>query len=208
MPSLISHLGKAKQEELLADLNYLNLKEFQTFCKKHTIPYRIRIRTESGQTKSTKDTDRKSIVLDRIRHYLTTGKILAETCFPANIVRTDPIPEGLLPTDRLYYGRYDKKSPAMIDLLKSLTDGKFRNGAIARILAREFWTAGKAPTFVEFANAWSKADVKGLGYHPEAAWLTDRARGDAGADWKEKRIRKAKSVLKILRSIPLQNRGD
>ncbi len=48
--------------------------------------------------------------------------------------------------------------------------------------------AGKAPTFAEFANAWLKANGKGLGVHldlhPEAAWLTDRARNEAGKDWK------------------------
>lgn len=90
-------------------------------------------------------------------------------------------------------------------LLRRLTNGEFKNGAVARILAREFWTAGKAPTFAEYAKAWVKANKKGLGIedslHPEAAWLTDRARNQAGKNWKTKREAKAKRVLRVLATI-------
>lgn len=88
-----------------------------------------------------------------------------------------------------------------MNLLSKLTDGGFRDGAIARILVREFWNSGKAPTFAEFAGAWQRANKRGLGPHPEAAWLTDRARNKAGKDWKAKRERIAKRALKILGSI-------
>ena len=201
MPTLISHLNKTKRRELYNDLNYLNLREIRDFCKQHSIPYTIWVETDSGEKKRTRDADRKSVVLGRVRHYLKTGIVLGETCFPAQVVRFDSLPQILKSTDRLYYGWYDKKNKVMIDLLKGLTDGEFKNGAIARILAREFWTTGKAPTFAEFANAWLKAKEKGLGRHPEAAWLTDRARNEAGKDWKAKRERKAKKVLKILSAI-------
>jgi len=89
----------------------------------------------------------------------------------------------------------------VIELLQRLTSGEFKDGALARILAREFWMNGKAPTFAEFANAWLKARRTGLSPHPEAAWLTDRARNEAGKNWKAKRERKAKKVVKILRAI-------
>jgi hypothetical protein len=182
-------------------LNYLNLQEIRCFCKEHSIPYTIHVETPSGEPRRTPDTDRKSVVLGRIRHYLKTGKVPNATVFAAAIVRRDPIPHVLHATDRLYYGWYDKKNPVMLELLRSLTDGEFRNGAIARILAREFWTAGKAPTFDEYARAWRVANRKGLGYHPEAAFLTDLARNEAGKDWKAKRVRKAKNVLRVLERI-------
>ena len=201
MASLISDLSRTEQQKLLDDLNYLNIKEFRSFCNEHAIPYVIRVETGSGERKKSKDTDRKSIVLGRIRHYLKTGRVLEETCFSAEIVRLEGPPKRLRPTDRLYYGWYDKKNKVMIDLLRRLTGGEFKNGAIARILAREFWTDGKAPTFAEYAKAWLKASKKGLGLHPEAAWLTDRARGAAGKDWKAKRTRKAKNVLKVLDAL-------
>jgi hypothetical protein len=44
-------------------------------------------------------------------------------------------------------------------------------------------------------------DRKGLGDHPEAAFLTDLARNEAGKDWTAKRVRKAKNVLSVLEGI-------
>ena len=41
--------------------------------------------------------------------------------------------------------------------LGELTDGQFRDGAVAQVLAMEFWTRGEAPTLAEFARAWTQA---------------------------------------------------
>ena len=51
MPTLISHLNKTEQRELLNDLNYLNLREMRGFCKQHSIPYTIGIVIDSGERK-------------------------------------------------------------------------------------------------------------------------------------------------------------
>ncbi len=205
MPSLIAHLSKRAQRELLDDVNYLNLGELRTFCREHGIPTAIYIEAESGERRRSKDTDRKSVVLGRVRRYLETGRVPEPTVFCAAVVRLDGLPEEPRPTDRLYYGCYDKQNPKMMALLRKLTDGAFRNGAVARILAREFWTAGVAPTFREFAREWIVANEKGLGIadgeHPEAAFLTDRARGEAGDDWKQKRARIAAKVQDALATI-------
>lgn len=205
MPSLIAHLGRRAQRELLDDLNYLNLGEMRVFCRKHGIPTAIYIETGSGERRRSKDTDRKSVVLDRVRIYLKTGLVPEATVFRAAVVRLEGLPGNPGPRDRLYYGCYDKHDPKMIELLRDLTDGAFRSGAVARILAREFWTAGVAPTFAEFAREWQAASTRGLGIaegdHPEAAFLTDRAKGDAGADWKTKRAQIAARVQEVLAAI-------
>lgn len=205
MPSLLSHLKATERQQLFDDLNYLNLGELWQFCKAHEIPYAIHYDTPDGERKRSKDTDRKSVVLARVTKYLETGEVPPPTCFPASVVRFVPPPAKLGPQDRLYYGWYDKTNPAMIDVLRRITGGTFRNGAIARILAREFWTKGIAPTFAEYATAWKRAAADGLGIergdHPEAAWLTDRARGDT-KDWKAKRVRRAKRALDVLNRIP------
>ncbi len=198
---MLDHLTPRQQEQLLEDLNYLNLGEIRTFCKRHSIPYSIYVETESGDRQKTRDTDRKSVVLERVRHFLKTGEVLAATCFAAIVVCPGPAPTHFAAKDRLHYGWYDKTHPGMLKILSELTGGEFRNGAIARILAREFWTAGKAPTFKEFAKAWQKAQAQGLGHHPEAAWLTDRARGTQGPDWKRKRERIAQRTLHQLNSL-------
>lgn len=199
--SPISTLPKKKQQELLIDLNYLNTTEIKSFCKRFSIPYGIAIETHQGCRKKTKEDDRKGVILHRIRHFLRTGVVLKETCFLAEVVCFDAIPEKLRPSDRLFYGQYDKTSHTMETLLKSLTQGKFRNGAIARIVAREFWSKGEAPTFEQYASAWLQAVKEHRKPNPEWAFLSDRARGTAGSDWKRFRREKARKVIELLNQI-------
>ena len=61
------------------------------------------------------------------------------------------------PRDRLYYRWYAKELAGVMRLLRDLTGGRFRDAAVARVLAMEFWTRGEAPTFEEFARSWTKA---------------------------------------------------
>jgi hypothetical protein len=101
----------------------------------------------------------------------------------------------------LFYGQYDKPNPIMIALLRRLTNGQFENGAIARVLAREFWTRGEAPTFREYASAWIDASDKHLEPNPEWAFLSDRTSKGAVPNWKNLRNVKAAEVLKVLDQI-------
>jgi hypothetical protein len=202
MSALIAHLSAAERKRLLADINYLNLEEVGAFCKRHKIPMRIEYEIAGGKFKATRSNDRKKIVLERIRVYLKTGKVPPPTRYAKSIVRLEPLERPPTARDRLYYGRYDKKNPDMIALLKELTGGKFRNGATARIVLAEFWSRGEAPTYKEFARAWLAAGEDFLLVeHPEAAYLNDHARGDAGPEWKARRQRIARDVLKILSAI-------
>ena len=201
--SPISKLSKSGQRELLHDLNYLNLAEIKQFCKRQSIPFTIAIETKDGARKTTREDDRKGVILDRIRHFLRTGKVPEETRFPAAVVCFGPLPHELTPDDRLLYGQYDKTSRAMIQLLKELTAGQFRNGAIARILARKFWSMGIAPTFGEFASAWLEETRAHTGPNPEWAFLSDRASKGAVPDWKKLRAAKASKVMKVLDTLPI-----
>jgi hypothetical protein len=199
--SPLSRLPKDQHQALLDDLNYLNLAEIKSFCKQHSIPYAIAIETKDGSRKKTKEDDRKGVMLNRLRHFLRTGVVLEETCFPASVVSLDPLPDNLTAADRLFYGQYDKTNRTMVNLLRDLTGGHFRNGAIARILAREFWTQGKAPTFREFASAWLQATREHTEPNPEWAFLSDRANKVATPDWKKLRAQKASKALKALNRI-------
>ena len=200
-PSLIAKLPKQERQQLLDDLNYLNMAEIKSFCQRLAIPYRITIETEDGSTRTTSVEDRKGIILNRIRTFLQKGVIPEETRFNARIVCFDPPPAEFTPDDHLFYGRYDKSNRQMIVLMKELTDGQFRDGAIARILAREFWTRGKAPTFKEFAAAWLQAVQEHTAPNPEWAFLSDRTGGTTATGWKKLRAKKAASVLKRLNQI-------
>ena len=46
--SPISSLPADQQQELLDELNYLNIAEIKSFCKRHSIPHTIAIETKSG----------------------------------------------------------------------------------------------------------------------------------------------------------------
>ena len=89
-------------------------------------------------------------------------------------------------------------------MLRNLTAGRFKDGAVARVLAVEFWTRGEAPTLEEFARSWTKAKAE---EHrlltPEYAYLTDlkRHRADSKSKWKAVRKAKAKSALKTLARV-------
>jgi hypothetical protein len=196
-----SKLPKGEQKELLDDLNYLNGMEIKSFCKRHSIPYKIAIETRDGGRRTTKDVDRKGVMLNRVRHFLQTGVVLEQTCFPAAVVCFDPRPDKITQDDRLFYGQYDKKNRKLIALLKSLSNGQFENGAIARILAREFWSKGEAPTLREYASAWIQASREHTRPNPEWAFLSDRANKLAVSDWKQLRANKASKVMKLLNQI-------
>jgi hypothetical protein len=202
MPNLLSRLTKDAQARLLEELNYLNLEEFRGFCSDRGIPYKILAEYPGGQMKATKDTDRKPIVLARIRHYLATGDAGQPTCIPKEIVRDDDPPARPGPRDRLFYRWYSKEHTGVIRTLSELTDGRFRDGAVARVLAMEFWTRGEAPTLAEFARAWTraKADQHRL-LTAEYAYLTDLKHKRAGSEWKSLRKAKAASALQTLTRI-------
>lgn len=197
----ISKLMKPEQQQLLDDLNYLNTAEIKAFCKRHSLPYTIAIKTKDGRRRKTHEDDRKGVMLERVRIFLKTRTIPEETCFPASVVRLETVKAKPTPDDRLFYGQYDKANRPMLTLLKKLTDGKFRDGAIARILLREFWGKGEAPTFKDFAAAWQKAVQVHTEPNAEWAFLADRARGTAGENWKKLRAQKAARTLKILKQI-------
>ena len=210
MPNLLSQLTKDERARFLNELNYLNLEEIRDFCSGRRIPYKILAEGSDGKTKATKDTDRKPIVLARIRRYLTTGKVGQPTCIPAEIVRPDDPPARPGPHERLYYRWYAKEHTGIIRALGELTDGRFRDGAVARVLAMEFWTRGEAPTLAEFARAWTKAKAN---EHrlltAEYAYLTDLKHKRAGSEWKSLRKAKAKSALHTLARIaPFQGRAS
>jgi hypothetical protein len=200
MPNYLSALTKQEQARLLEEMNYMNLEEIRRFCSARGIPYKVVAQYPNGKLKTTKDSDRKPIVLARMRRYLTTGEIGQATRISADIVREENPPARVRPGDRLYYRWYAKEHRGVIRVLRELTAGQFRDGAVARIVAMEFWTRGEAPTLETFARTWSRTRTKDL-LTPEYAYLTDLKRQRADVDWKAVRIAKAKSALRTLARI-------
>ena len=100
MPNFLSQLTKAEQARLLEELNYMNLDEIRGFCFPRGIPYKVVVEYSNGKIRATKDTDRKPIILARVRRYLTTGEVGEASCIPVGIVREDKPPGRLGPRDR------------------------------------------------------------------------------------------------------------
>ena len=180
----------------------MNLEEIHGFCSRHGIPFKVTAEHSDGTVRATKDTDRKPIVLARVRRYLMTGDVGQPTRIPLKIVRDEGPPVRPGPGDRLYYRWYGREHQGVIRLLRELTDGRFQNGAVVRVLAMKFWTLGEAPTFAEFARSWTRAKAE---EHrlltPEYAYLTDLKHQRATSDRKALRKVKAKSALKTLARI-------
>src|SRR3977135_4083670 len=99
MPNFLSQITKGEQARLLEELNYMNLEEIRGFCSARGIPYRIVAEYPHGKVKATKDTDRKPIVLARVRRYLTTGPVGQPTRIPSQIVREGSPPPRPGPPD-------------------------------------------------------------------------------------------------------------
>jgi hypothetical protein len=202
MTNLVSQLTRTEQARLLDELNYMNLEEIRGFCSARGIPYRIVAEYPNGKVKVTKDTDRKPIVLARLRRYLTTGEVGSPTRLSARIVRDEDPPARPGPRDRRFYRWYAKELDGVMRLLRHLTAGRFRDGAVARVLVMQFWTRGEAPTFEEFARAWTTAKAEEFRLlTPEYAYLTDLRLQRADGDWKALRREKAKSALRTLARI-------
>jgi hypothetical protein len=202
MPDFLARLTNAEQSRLFEDMNYLNLEEMRGFCSERGIPYRIVIAYQDGKARATTDTDRKPIVLARVRRYLTTGEAGPPTRIPSDIVRRENPPARPGPRDRLYYRWYAKEHVGVLRQLRDLTEGRFKDGAVARVVAMEFWTSGEAPTLEEFARAWTRAKAhEHRLLTPDYAYLTDLQRGRADGDWKAVRKAKAAWALKTLARI-------
>ena len=202
MSNLLSQLTTSERARLFEELNYMNLEEIRGFCSERGIPYRIVAEHPSGNVKGTKDADRKPIVLARVRRYLATGQVGQPTRLSAQIVREESPPQRLGPRDRLYYRWYAREFEGVMRLLRDLTGGRFRDGAVARVLAMEFWTRGEAPTFEEFARSWAKAKAEAHRLlTPEYAYLTDLRHQRADRNWQVLRKAKARSALETLARI-------
>lgn len=189
-----------KDQALDRDLNYLNMQEIKAFCDKTCIPYKIHYYRDD-KLRMSGEIDRKAIILDRIRAFVETRKVVSPTIYTSKVSCFDPLASKLTPSDYVFYGQYKTTHKNILALMKSLTDGKFKFGAISQEVIRDFWREGKAPSYQQFAIAWLKAEEAHVEPKPEWAYLTDLAAGMDRSEWKEHRKKKANAVLTVLRNL-------
>jgi hypothetical protein len=177
-------------------------------CRVHGSPLYIHIAQPDGRLRRSSDRDRKDIVLDRILSLALQGEHLGPTIYAQRVVSEAPLPSPLTTRARIHYGQYDKKNPALMRALRDLTHDAFRSGMIARLVLRDFWTAGRAPTLRQFAQEWLRATADHTEPRPEGAYLLDRHHGTADDDWKALRRKNASTALAILAKLTAERRPN
>jgi hypothetical protein len=200
-PARAPSRSAAVRRQLVADMQYLNLAEMRAFCQRHRLPLYIHVQDEGDRVRRTGDRDRKDVVLARMFAFVWHGRREGPTVYPRQVVATGPLPARPDANTRIRYGQYEKQNAAFVARMRQLTDGEFRLGMIARLVLRDFWTAGRAPTLRQFALAWRAATAAHTAPRPEGAYLVDLAKGQAGAGWKQLRIDRARRALAAMRAL-------
>jgi hypothetical protein len=194
----VTRISKTERAVLDDCIWYLNLEEMRTFCQAHDLPRHIHVERPGGALRRTSDRDRKDIVLQRIRDFALRGERSAPTVYGAVVMAEGPLPARITARTRVHYGQYEKRNPRFVETLQRLTGGAFRLGMIARLVLRDFWTEGVAPTMQQFADAWLKATAEHTEPRPEGAYVSDLHKGLGRDGWKELRVGKAKRALAVL----------
>ena len=203
----VAALSTAEAEELRRDIVYLNIQELKRLSAANQIPYVIHIERGDGTIVKSRDIDRKGIMIDRLRKFLTSGAVTPSTLFKRTVVSFAKRTGALTESDRALYGEYKNGDPEILRLMRRLTGGRFAFGAIAQEILRARWASGEAPTYAEFARLWLTADARRGKPHPEWAFLADLAKGDAGPDWKRFRAAKAARVLALVERATVAAKG-
>ena len=194
----MTRISKPEYKLLEESIWYLNLEEMRTFCQTHDLPMYIHVERADGRLRRTPDRDRKDIVLQRIRDFALRGERSGPTVYVPAVVGQAPLPTRITARTRIHYGQYEKKNAHFVATLQRLTGGEFRLGMIARLVLRDFWTDGVAPTMRQFAEAWMKATAEHKEPRPEGAYLSDLHKGLGRKGWKALRVEKARKAITIL----------
>lgn len=200
--------SKGERDELWRLVQYLNLAEMKDCCARFELPMHICVETADGRIRRTSDRDRKDVVLQRIFDFATKGVRSGPTVYRSAVVSDGPLPVGMGARTRVRYGQYEKHNPEFVATMKCLTGGRFRTGMIARLVLRDFWTAGKAPTMKQFAVAWIAATEAHRRPRPEGAYLVDRWKGEAGPEWKSLRKQRASEAIRRLDTSARQSPAE
>ena len=191
-------LSPTGRDRLVECIQYLNLDEMRELCQRHGLPLYIHLRKPDGTLKRSPDRDRKDVVLQRILGLALDGRRRGPTVYERDVIGDGPLPARLTARTRIRYGQYEKKNAHFLETMERLTGGAFRTGMIARLVLRDFWTGGEAPTLGAFARAWIAATEAHRRPRPEGAYLVDLWRGEAGPGWKERRVERAREALAML----------
>lgn len=128
-----------KKTELYDALYFLKMSELKALCFKLGIPY----------------TAKKAQVIDGIKYFITTGKVLDIPKIPIISKAQKGKSYPLAPDTKMLTGSY-KNDAATRAFFKKLIGNHFHYTAFGIDWLNERWQAGNPPTYQDFAIMWQK----------------------------------------------------
>ena len=157
-----------KVEEIVKYLVFLNMDQLKSICSNYGIYYNIFIERNNNVIK-TSEVDHKETIINNISYYLKKNKIPPKTLYKKKIVNFDKL-KKISKEDFIFYGQYKTTNKIILNLLKELTNGNFKFGAISQKIIRKIWKSNKLITYENFAKLWEKENEKGEINYPELAY--------------------------------------
>ena len=157
-----------KVEEIVKYLVFLNMDQLKSICNNYGIYYNIFIERNNNVIK-TSEVDHKETIINNISYYLKKNKIPPKTLYKKKIINFLKL-ENISKEDFIYYGQYKTTNKIILNLLKELTNGNFKFGAISQKIIRKIWKGNKLITYENFAKLWEKENEKGGVNYPELAY--------------------------------------
>lgn len=139
-----------KKTELYDALYFLKMDELKALCFKLGLPY----------------TAKKARVIDMIKHFIITGKVLEIPEIPTISKAQKGGQYPLAPDTKMLIGSY-KNDAATREFFKKLIGNHFHYAAFGIDWLNERWQAGEPPAYQEFATMWQKEVDKRKSQKPQ-----------------------------------------
>ena len=172
------------------------MNELRVICNQYDIPYEIYMEKGSEQVK-TGSYDRKNIIIKRIIDKIN-GKNSRKTLYRSAVIELNP-KKSFTKNNLMKYGEYKNGNSNILKLLKKLTNGKFKFGALSCELIDKYWRNGKAPTFDAFAKKYL-SKLNNNDKHPEWRYIQFIRDGGTIDEWNKKRSIVAKKVIGLIKN--------
>lgn len=182
------------QKFVAENIYYLNISELKSLCELLRCPYEIFLRIDNKYS-TTGSCDRKKILIKRIIDVLN-GKKVHKTVYKESVIKLNSVKVRFNKNDLVRYGEYKNGNQNILKLLKTLTDGKFKFGALSCELADKYWRQGIAPSFQEFAKKYMIE--LGKDPHPEWKYIDFIRKGGTIKEWKKKRNNVSKKIINMI----------
>lgn len=132
-------LKKNEFEYVIESLYYWKMEELKEFCLQNEIP----------------KTGKKGEIIDRIKHYILSGKILKQKPLPSNSIAKPGVNYSLKLETKILKGAYKNDLKTRL-FFKKIIGEHFHFTAFGIDWISERWQKGTPPTYAEFAKMWEK----------------------------------------------------